>query len=645
MASSLYTALSGLRSHQQWIDVVGNNLANSNTPGFKSSRTTFSDALTLTLRPGTGPTGSAGGRNPLQVGLGVGVSDVTRDFDQGALTNTGRIFDLSLDGRGYFAMNDGARRVYTRVGTFGLDVQNDLVDQRTGFRVLDPTGNPVNLDVTALYPPRASTTLGLTGNLPAVVTGPLSEILTGTTGLKEGQPASIIGTTAGPNYAVPAGATFSMEIVVSSGAPQFVTVTDSDTDGILTAAEIAAEINQLDDVEASITAAGLVEIDTSRTGSSVTLKINAGAAGVDLADLVGFSTAQTTGSETDVSATTSLNDLPSNLTNYINGDTLQITGLDTDGTQISDNFVYGTDGTTVDELVSFIDGLYSDAQVSLNASGQIVVSAQTAGESNLLLSIEDDPNNAGGTNWSDYAVSVTTDGTGPDTVTTSTEVYDQAGVAHTMTLSFTREVDGSWTLTPNVPTDSGTVTSDPIEGLRFGADGSPVGLGAVLAQVDVRFSNQPASQTIELNIGSDGGFGGLTQFGGQTSVYVQSQNGYGDGELADIIVRSDGGIDGFYTNGQTRALGAVGIANFSNESGLAELGGNVWVESSNSGSGLLGAGGAQGNGSVVGGTLENSNVDTAEQFVRLIEAQRGFQANARVITTQNEVMGEVVNLI
>lgn len=581
----------------------------------------------------------------MQIGMGVGVSDIVRDLDQGALTNTGRVFDLAMDGRGYFAMHDGDRRVFTRVGAFGLDVQNNLVDQRTGHQVLDSNGNEVNLDVSALFPPSATTNAGLTGNLPAVVTGPLAEILTGTTGLKEGQSANVIGTTGGPNYAVTAGSSHSMEIVVSSGAPQFVTVTDSDSDGILTAAEIATEINDLDDVEASVTAAGLIQVDTARTGSSVTLKINGGVAGSDLADLVGFSTAQTSGTEADVAATTSLNTLPSNLIDYQTGDALQITGLDTDGTQINDNFVFGTDGTTVDDLVSFIDDLYMDASVALNASGQITVTAQTAGESSLILSIEDDPNNTGLTEWADYAVSVTTDGTGPDRVTTSTEVYDQAGVAHTMTLSFSREVDGSWTLTPSVPTDSGAIVSDPIEGLRFGADGSPVGLGAVLASVDVQFVSQPGTQTIDLDVGTDGGFAGLTQFGGQTSAFVQNQNGYGDGELADIIVRNDGVINGFYTNGQTRQLGGVGIATFQNESGLAELGGNVWVESANSGTASLSAGGEQASGTVVGGSLENSNVDTAEQFVRLIEAQRGFQANARVITTQNEIMAEVVNLI
>lgn len=643
MASSLYSALSGLQVHQQWIDVLGNNLANSNTPGFKTSRASFADAMSQTLRPASGPVGQNGGVNPMQIGLGVRMSDVDRDFRQGALTSTGRIFDLALEGRGFFALQDAGQRVYSRVGSFGLDLDNNLVDQSTGARVLGPTGQPVNLDVEGLFPPSATGAIELRGNLPAVVSGPLAEVLTGNTGLKEGQPANLVATTPGP-YAVAPGATYTMEVTVSNGAPQFVSVTDADLDGFLTAADIATEIDGLEDLSASV-AGGLIQVATDRTGSSVTLKADSGSAGSDLAALIGLPTSQTTGSETDVTATTDLNSLPGNLEDYQPGDAIEVSGVDTDGTPVSGTFVYDTDGTTVNELVDFIGGLYQDAQVSLNASGQIVVEAQTAGESDLVLTLQDDSGAAGRTQWSQYAVSVTTQGTGPDRVVTSTEVYDPAGVAHTMTLAFERQVDGTWTATASVPDGEGEVTSDPIEGIQFAEDGSPQGLGAVDGLVTVLFQGQSAAQTIDLGFGQDGTFDGITQFGGQTNLVVDSQDGYGDGELANLSVREDGVIDGFYTNGQTRTLGQVGVATFVNEEGLAEVGGNYWVETAGSGAAALAAGEVGGAGSVIGSTLENSNVDTAEQFVRLIEAQRGFQANARVITTQNEVLSEMVNLI
>ena len=110
-------------------------------------------------------------------------------------------------------------------------------------------------------------------------------------------------------------------------------------------------------------------------------------------------------------------------------------------------------------------------------------------------------------------------------------------------------------------------------------------------------------------------------------------------------MRVDGTIEGFYSNGQSRELGAVGIATFANPEGLHEVGSNLWVETSNSGGSQLGAGASAIAGDVIGGSLENSNVDTAEQFVHLIEAQRGFQASARVITAEDEVLREVVNLV
>jgi len=103
MASALFSALSGMRANQQMIDVIGNNLANTNTPGFKSSRALFSSALTSTLRGASSPNGGVGGRNPIQIGLGVVSASISRSMEQGALTSTGRSLDLALDGRGFFA--------------------------------------------------------------------------------------------------------------------------------------------------------------------------------------------------------------------------------------------------------------------------------------------------------------------------------------------------------------------------------------------------------------------------------------------------------------------------------------------------------------------------------------------------------------
>jgi flagellar hook protein FlgE len=646
MASALFSALSGMKAYQQWIDVIGNNLANSNTPGYKVTRATFASTFAQTLRFSSAPTGTLGGTNPIQFGQGVQLAGTDRSFNQGALTNTGRIFDLAMQGKGFFALTDGSQRFYTRVGTFGLDAQENLVDQRTGLNVLDPTGATVTINSDALFPPQSTANMTLKGNLPAVVTGPLAEVLTGTTGLEEGFSAELVSAGSGP-FSVTSGATYTMEVVVSGGAPKLIALTDSDNDGSFTAAEVAAAIDALDDVAASVDPSGQIRITTDRTGSQVSLKVNAGSPN-DLANVLNLPTTLVNGSQ-QLNLNADLNTLPSNVVDYVNGDQIDISGVDTDGSPVTGTFIYGTDGTSINDLVDFVAGLYTDSVVSLNPSGQIVVEAQTPGEADLLLTIADDGAATGNTAWTDYAVSVTTDGTAPDRVITSTEVYDNAGVAHTVTLAFERQADLTWNVTASIPPGSGTVlqggSSSPITGLNFGEDGAPQGLGAVDGTVSITFTGQSSPQSMALDFGTDGGFDGLTQFGSQTSAYISFQDGFGDGELANISVNTDGTIDGFYTNGQNRSLGSIGVATFANEEGLFTEGENLFTESSNSGTASLSTGLAQGSGSVIGGSLENSNVDTAEQFVRLIEAQRGFQANARIVTTQDEILAEVVNLI
>lgn len=640
--TSLFTALSGLKAHQDWIDVIGNNLANANTSGFKTSHATFSSNFHTTLRHASGPGAGIGGRNPVQIGMGVSLSDIGRDFAQGALTGTGRVFDLALQGRGFFALSGGGATWYTRVGTFGLDGENNLVDQRSGYRVLDATGSPITLDTDSAFAPQATSVLELVGNLPKEVGGPLQEVLTGAEGLKDGAPATVAATNSGP-FAVPVGETWSLNISVSGGAPQTVSVTS--TTGTVTSADIAAAIDAVDGISAAVNGTGQVEISTDRTGEAASIRITSGPTNRDLASTLGVPTTLVTGVESSVTATTDLNDLPGRIDPYQTGDQILVSGVDSDGTPVNATFTYGVDGTSVQDFTTFLDGLYDDATVSLNAAGQFVVEADTAGETELLLSIEDATGNAGATDWDSYAVQVTTEGTASDEVVTSMEVYDSSGTAHTLTLTFARQQDGTWNASASLPSTDGTVLSSEITGIAFDDAGNPVGLGAVDTEVLVQFSGQSSPQTMSLDLGSGGSFGGLTQYGSDGEVVVKTQDGFGVGTLANISVDGDGSILGFYTNGQSRSLGTVGVAVFANAEGLQAGGDGLYMASSNSGAPIMGAAASGAAGEVVGGALENSNVDTAEQFVRLIEAQRGFQANARVITAQDEVLRETVNLI
>ncbi|MFT5735096.1 MAG: flagellar hook protein FlgE [Planctomycetota bacterium] len=648
-----------MRTHQQWIDVIGNNLANQNTPGYKKSRASFSDNFSQNFRSASAPNAGRGGINPMQVGYGVGIGSIDKTFTQGSLTDTGRVFDLALEGGGFFALQTPESRSYSRVGTFGMDASQNLVDQASGAQVLDPNGVAINLDVNSLFPPQITTEVTVKGNLPAVVTGPLAESLAGNSAYFVGTPAEKRSANVAPSYNISAlggvpGDIASMEIIANGGVPQQVVVPSDPTTGAIPAASIAAAINALQDINSYVDGgSGEIVIETDRKGAQFSIDANPPLGVADLTQLVGFSTTLANGSETPIPSdlsTAAINDLTGNLVEYVDGDQLQVVGEDTDGMPISATFTYGggNDGTTMEDFVGFLNRYYEDAEVIVDGSGRLSVTAATAGEADLLLSVTDDPANTGGTDWNGYAMSVTTDGTGPDTVTTSTEVYDAAGVAHTATLSYERQADLTWNLYAQVPEGTGTVTAggidDPITGITFAPNGSPTGLGSVSSRFRMQFTGQPV-QEVTVDLGLDGDVEGVTQFGSAGTAYVFDQNGYGDGELANLFVSTDGQIDGFYSNGQTRELGQLAVVTFQNDEGLRASGNNMFEETPNSGEARFGEGDIRKAGAVISGSLENSNVDTAEQFVRLIEAQRGYQANARVVSAQDEVLAETVNLI
>ena len=251
--------------------------------------------------------------------------------------------------------------------------------------------------------------------------------------------------------------------------------------------------------------------------------------------------------------------------------------------------------------------------------------------------------NTGDSNWTLHGFAVATDGTGPDQVLTSTEVFDTSGTAHTISFTYERQPDGTWNIIPSA--SDGQILSNTITGISFAEDGSPIGLAGVDTTVSVQFDNQTTPQDFTLNLGVDGQLDGLTQFGSPASVFATGQDGYGVGELSNVSVDQNGEIVGFYTNGQQDILATLGVTVFSNSEGLAAAGNNLWVETPNSGVRVSGRGATGPAGRVIGGNLERSNVDTAEQFVYLIEAQRGYQANARIISAQDDLLQETVNLI
>jgi flagellar hook protein FlgE len=137
---------------------------------------------------------------------------------------------------------------------------------------------------------------------------------------------------------------------------------------------------------------------------------------------------------------------------------------------------------------------------------------------------------------------------------------------------------------------------------------------------------------------------GSSQFGSPFGVTSATQDGYAAGELAGFNIGQDGVLQGRYTNGQTRTLGQLALANFANPQGLQPLGDNQWSESPNSGAALLGQPGAAGLGMLQSSATEDSNVDLTQELVNMIVAQRAYQANAQTIKTQDAIQQTLMNL-
>lgn len=212
MPNSLFTGVTGLRIHQQMLDVVGNNLANANTTGFKSQRTRFSDLVYQTVNEAASSSSDkVGGTDPVQIGLGAQVAAVDANFQQGSIESTGRDLDLAIQGSGFFVGRSGSESFFTRAGAFSVDANNYLVDPSNGYRIQrfgtvgeGGAGNPVfqtpgngdiRIPLGTGIPGNVTSSINLQGNLTASAIGPLAQQLTTAQPMKSGGVAATLATT------------------------------------------------------------------------------------------------------------------------------------------------------------------------------------------------------------------------------------------------------------------------------------------------------------------------------------------------------------------------------------------------------------------------------------------------------------------
>jgi flagellar hook protein FlgE len=151
--------------------------------------------------------------------------------------------------------------------------------------------------------------------------------------------------------------------------------------------------------------------------------------------------------------------------------------------------------------------------------------------------------------------------------------------------------------------------------------------------------------SVNLNVGTPGSFTGVTQFRSETTTVAREQNGYPMGKLQEVSIDERGEIFGVYTNGISKSLARIYLAEFNNPAGLLKLGDSMYAKSNNSGEAVLQQPGIGTASTIKPGALEMSNVELATEFTSMITTQRGYQANARVITTSDQLLQELVQLV
>ncbi|MCL5035332.1 MAG: flagellar hook-basal body complex protein [Bacteroidetes bacterium] len=702
-SASLTSAISGLTSHQTVMDTIANNIANVDTIGFKASRANLGQAFDQILQNATGPSALSGGTNPIQIGLGVSVQSISSEMTQGNLETTGQTTDLALQGQGFFIVNLDGNQYYTRAGSFQFDAQGRLIDPGTGAivqgKTADAQGNlPVGSAVSDIVipfgqksPAKATSYIKLTGNLDSSQT-PLGTIMESNSvyavdnGLTDVNNLLAANNGGGGNHIitgmVPDSTTLTMTVDGTAYTYTYVT-SDSGTGkgDFHTLQDLLNEVNYSlnqqfggsSPISATMGTDGSITFaNTGATSHTLQITSTNPVLQAALNTATPNTLAATTGTLTtqQFSHIATSADLLVNLRNatgaglgLVNNDNLDING-DVGGTPITQGVLqvnaaqttYGDLANSVTSAfgISNATGTTIDPQtgaLTINADGgtahsvsniDITDGTTTTAKFNGVFSA-----NPG--DWSQMQAATDVQ------QNISTTIYDSLGNQYNVTLAFTRDVTrpNTWTWkatasSPAVITGGGSGTA------VFNNDGSlntfTFNDGSTTLQINPRAAGNSANlsadlMSIQLNVGGAGNFAGLTQMSGASTTVSGQQDGYGLGVLNSESIDQNGNIIGEFSNGTTRTLGQVMLATFDNPGGLINKGNNLYGTSASTGDPIIGEAGSAIPTQVVSGSLEQSNVNLATELSNMIVAERGFQANAKVITTSDTLLNTLVNSI
>lgn len=240
-----------------------------------------------------------------------------------------------------------------------------------------------------------------------------------------------------------------------------------------------------------------------------------------------------------------------------------------------------------------------------------------------------------------------------DTFSTPITVYDSLGASHVLTFTYTNTGAGAWNYSITIPAAEVGATGNPVVvksgTLAFDSNGNLTTPAADVAGISIgagttgALADGASTLTFTWQLYNNG-TGLLTQVAAPSSTSSTNQNGAGSGSLVNFSIGSDGTITGSFSNGKTQALGQLALATFANNGGLQLEGNTDFSPTLASGQAVLGTPGAGGRGTLSGGALELSNVDIATEFANLIVAQRGFEANAKAVTTFDQITQDTIAL-
>jgi flagellar hook protein FlgE len=373
------------------------------------------------------------------------------------------------------------------------------------------------------------------------------------------------------------------------------------------------------------------------------------------ANVLTASVGYTTNNGTTALTTTQLDELDQFSGTFGAATTITASGLDPSGNALVDAAgLTVTGATTLQDVIDHLNNnvLTSTEQVASLVNGKIRVTDVSSGYSlsDMGLTWAD---NGSATLTMPVYFEVSTVG-GDHVKYINTTVYDSQGGKHVLSAAFTRtSTANTWDMVlTSVTGDIYDLTAGNrrIRGIEFSpSDGSYSGLDTAIgdtSQFVVTFARDTSNpQTISIEMGTTSHLDGLTQFAGNSTAVARGQDGYEAGNLATVSVDNAGTIIGAFSNGVKKDIATVQITLFQNPAALESVGGNYSDSSANSGDAVATQALTGGAGSIHGGSLEKSNADVATEFVRMIQAQNGFQASARTIRVANDILRELTNII